>query len=50
MKNNRKIYTISPTYDGFYELRNSEDDNPEFVEYHGLDKYYKWTIEGDKNM
>lgn len=42
--NGRKIFTICPTLDGYYEIRNVDEKDPESIKNDKLDKYFKWTI------
>lgn len=44
LANGRKIFAICPTYDGYYEIREMNDNYSEFIEYHNLDKYFNWNI------
>lgn len=50
LANGRRIIGICPTFDGYYEIREMGCDYSEFVEYHNLDKYFKWYITGHNNQ
>ena len=46
LSNGRRIFGICPTYDGFYEIRELGINNPEYIRYFGLDRFYGWSITG----
>ena len=46
LANGRRIFGICPTFDGYYEIREMNDEYSEFIKYHNLDKYFSWTING----
>lgn len=43
--NGRKIFTICPTLDGYYEIRNADEKEPEFIKYEKLNKYFMRTLD-----